>query len=308
MSRAEHEGGQTIVLTVIALVSLLGMAALVLDVGAWFHEKRHLQATADAAALAGAQKLPMDPGGAQAQAIVYGNKNGGGVAAADVTVTSSRVANDTIAVKAQRDSDGIFSQLFGVVSVNIGAKAKVRVGSPYQARYVAPMVVSCEHELIQNCDGKGSPKFGVRTNLNFDPMGAPGAFGMLNLDGAKGTVGTSKEATWILKGFDKYLGLGNYKSDPGAKFASQEIRGALDERITTGTPLLFPVFRILTGQGQNAEYEIMGWIGFVIESYTVNGNNAVLRGYFTEFIAKGIQAGSGTAPPTFGVRTVQLIG
>ena len=308
MSRVEHERGQAIVLTVIALVCLMGMAALVLDVGAWFHEKRHLQAAADAAALAGAQKLPMDPGGAQGQAVAYANKNGGGVAAADVTVTSSRTANDTISVKAKRTSDGIFSRILGVVSVDIGANAKARVGSPAQARYVAPMVVSCGHDLIQNCDGAGSPKFGIRTNLNFDPMGAPGAFGMLNLDGENGTVGTSKEADWILKGFDRYLGLGDFRSDPGAKFSSQEIRGALDQRITTGVPLLFPVFRVLSGQGQQAVYEIIGWIGFVIESYTINGNGAILRGYFTEFIAKGIQASSGTSPLSFGVRTVQLIG
>jgi Putative Flp pilus-assembly TadE/G-like len=307
MSKAKDDRGQTVVLTVLALVVLLGMAAMVLDVGAWFHQKRHLQATADAAALAGAQLLPSNPGGAQAQAVSYGSKNGGGVLGGSVTVTSSRAANDTISVKAKKTNDGIFSRILGVMSVDIGATAKARVGAPAQARYVAPMVVNCAHQLIQNCGGKKTPQFNVRTTLNFDPMGAPGAFGMLNLDGANGTVGTSKEADWILKGFDKYLGLGNYKSDPGAKFSSQVVRGALDQRI--GTVLLFPVFRVLSGQGQQAVYEIMGWIGFYLESYSVGGNNAVLRGYFTEFIAQGIQASSGQGSPlSFGVRTVQLIG
>jgi Flp pilus assembly protein TadG len=283
------------------------MAALVLDVGAWFHQKRHLQATADAAALAGAQLLPSDPGGALAQAVSYGNKNGGGVAGADVTITSSRAANDTISVGAKKTNNGVFSRVLGVVSVEIGATAKARVGAPAQARYVAPMVVYCGHSLIQNCSGNNTPQFKVPTALNFDPMGAPGAFGMLNLDGQNGTVGTSDEAAWILKGFDKYLGLGKYRSDPGAKFSSQNISGALDGRI--GTVLLFPVYRTLEGQGQQAEYEIMGWIGFYLQSYTVNGNNAVLRGYFTEYIANGIQASSGQGSPlSNGVRTVQLIG
>jgi Flp pilus assembly protein TadG len=307
MTRVKNERGQAIVLTVLALVVLLGMAALVLDVGAWFHQKRHLQATADAAALAGAQLLPTNPGGAQAQAITYANKNGGGVAGGDVNVSSSRAGNDTIAVKAKKTNNGIFSRVLGVMSVDIGASAKARVGAPAKARYVAPMVVNCAHQLIQNCNGNNTPQFKVRTTLNFDPMGAPGAFGMLNLDGQNGTVGTSSEAAWILHGFDKYLELGKYKSDPGAKFSSQNVRGALDARI--GTVLLFPVFRTLSGQGQQAEYEIMGWIGFYLESYTVNGNNAVLHGYFTEFIAQGIQASSGQGSPlSFGVRTVQLIG
>jgi Flp pilus assembly protein TadG len=307
MTKIRNERGQALVLTVLALVALLGMAALVLDVGAWFHQKRQLQATADAAALAGAQLLPDDPGGAQAQAVAYGNKNEGGVAAANVTISSSNSANDTIGVHAKKSNDGVFSRVLGVVSVDIAASAKARVGAPQQALNVAPMVVSCAHPLIQNCNGGNTPQFKVPTTLDFDPMGAPGAFGMLNLDGQNGTVGTSDEAAWILKGFNKYLGLGDYKSDPGAKFSSQNIRGALDQRI--GTVLLFPVFRVLDGQGQQAVYEIMGWIGFYLQSYTVNGNNAVLNGYFTQYIAQGIQAASGQGSPlSFGVRTVQLIG
>ena len=66
----KNERGQAIVLMVLALVVLLGMAALVLDVGNWFHTKRRLQATSDAAALAGAQKLPEDPSGAATMATL----------------------------------------------------------------------------------------------------------------------------------------------------------------------------------------------------------------------------------------------
>jgi hypothetical protein len=302
------ERGQSFVLTLIALVALLGMAALVLDVGAWFHQKRHLQATADAAALAGAQLLPNNPGGAQAQAVTYGGKNGGGVAAADVAITSSRATADTISVKAKKTGNGVFSRVLGVVSVDIGATAKARVGAPEQALHVAPMVISCNHGLIKNCNnGNKQPEFGVATTLDYDPMGAPGAFGMLNLDGSNGTVGSSKEAAWILTGFDKYLGLGIYNSDPGAKFSSQNIRSALDARL--GTVLLFPVFESLTGTGQNAKYNIIGWIGFHLTSYVVHGNNSTLSGYFTEYIAQGIQAHSGQGSPlAYGVRTVQLIG
>jgi Flp pilus assembly protein TadG len=308
MTKARDERGQAIVLTVLSLVVLLGMAALVLDVGAWFHQKRHLQATADAAALAGAQMLPDSPGGATSEALSNAGKNGGGVAGADVTISSSRSVNDTIAVKAHKVNNGVFSRVLGVMNVNIGASAKARVGAPAQALHVAPMVVSCNHDLIKNCNnGSARPQFGKKTTLNYDPMGAPGAFGMLNLDGANGTVGTSKEAAWILHGFDKYLGLGNYDSDPGAKFSSQNVRSALDARI--GSVLLFPVFRTLSGQGSNAKYDIIGWIGFRLESYKVAGNNATLTGTFETYIAQGIQAGkSGNgAPLAYGVRTVQLI-
>ena len=146
--------------------------------------------------------------------------------------------------------------------------------------------------------------------MDYDPMGAPGAFGMLNLDGENGTIGSSTEAAWITDGFDKYLGLGKYQSDPGAKFSSSNIQGALDDRI--GTVLLFPVFKTLDGTGQNAQYDIIGWIGFYLQSYDVHGNNATLHGYFTTYIARGILSqhspGSGGVPSSFfGVKTIQLI-
>jgi hypothetical protein len=172
------------------------------------------------------------------------------------------------------------------------------------------MVVYCGHSLIQNCNNNHTPQFNVPTDLDFDAMGAPGAFGMLNLDGGNGTVGASKEAAWIETGFDKYLGLGKYRSDPGAKFSSQNVRSALDDRLHT--VLLFPVFKTLTGNGQNAEYDIIGWIGFYLTGYDVHGNNATLHGYFTQYIAQGILAshdpGSGGVPSSFfGVYSIQLI-
>jgi hypothetical protein len=303
------ERGQAIVLMTLSLVVIMGMATLVLDVGSWYHTKRRLQGTADAAALAGAQLLPNDSSGAQSQALAYANKNGGDVAGGNITVSSTVLSNDTISVRARKTDPGIFSSIFGIASADIDARAKARVGPPTRARYVAPMVVDCEHPLIHNCDGDSMPDFGVNTTMDYDPMGAPGAYGMLNLEGGNGTPGSSDEAGWILHGFDKYLGLGNYKSDPGAKFSSNNIQDALEAR--RGTVLLFPVFKVLSGTGQNAIYEIIGWIGFHLTTFEVHGNNATLHGYFTEFIAQGILAstGGGESGPSssFGVKSIQLI-
>jgi len=297
-----REAGQALLLSVLFLAGIMGMAALVLDVGSWFREKRQLQATADAAALAGAQALPTSPSAATTLALRYAGANGGGVASANIVITSGLGANDTIKIDAQANAPGFFSKVFGVDLVNVGASAAARAALPVAAQYVAPMVVSDKHPLLA---GPGCPCFRRQTTLGYDPMGAPGAFGMLNLFGDSGTPGSSDEAYWILHGFDKYLPLGDYRSDPGAKFSSSNVQGALDGRV--GTVLLFPVFHVLGGGGQNAVYTIVGWVGFHLDSYTVNGNNATLTGYFTQFIAKGIQSSTGTNQPDFGVRTIQLI-
>jgi Flp pilus assembly protein TadG len=300
--KLRDESGQTIVFTMLALVGVLGMTALVLDVGSWFRAQRDAQATADASALAGAQWLPDGPTAASG-ALTYAGKNGGGVAGANITITSTSSPSDTITVQASRPATSFFAQVLGVNSFTVHGNAKATAELAAQAQYVAPMVVSKDHPLLA---GAGCPCFGQATDLPFDPMGAPGAFGMLDLSGGGGGVGSSTEAAWITTGFNQYLGLGGYDSDPGAKFSSAQVQNALAGRI--GTVLLFPVFSTLTGTGSNAVYTIIGWVGFYLTGYNVQGNGATLHGHFTHYIAHGIQASAGSSQPDFGVRTILLVG
>ena len=74
---APRERGQVLVLALIFIVVvLLGMAALVIDVGYAYYAHRSLQSSADASALAGAQELP-DAARAETVANDYGGHNGG---------------------------------------------------------------------------------------------------------------------------------------------------------------------------------------------------------------------------------------
>jgi Flp pilus assembly protein TadG len=300
--KLRDDNGQTIVFTVLALIGVLGMTALVLDVGSWFRAQRDAQATADASALAGAQFLP-NGGYAVSGALAQAGKNGGGVAGANITITSTSTPSDTITVQASRPATTFFAKVFSFASFTVHGNATATAELPGQAQYVAPMVVSKDHPLLA---GPGCPCFGQATSLPFDPMGAPGAFGMLDLANSGGGVGSSTEGAWITTGFNKMLPLGDYDSDPGAKFSSQQVQAALTARI--GTVLLFPVFSKLGGNGSNAIYTIIGWVGFYLTDFTVQGNNATLNGHFTTYIAHGIQATQSTSQPDFGVRTVQLIG
>ena len=72
-----EERGQVVVLTVLFMTVMLGMAALVLDIGSWYRADRNTQSTADSAALAGAQALPDDTSQAASLASNYAAKNGG---------------------------------------------------------------------------------------------------------------------------------------------------------------------------------------------------------------------------------------
>ena len=303
MNRFRSERGQTMVLTTLFVAALLGMAALVLDLGTWFRNQRDLQAVADAAALAGAQELPEDTGQAAANANQYATKNNG--PAPGITFRSTRMSgrNDTIAVHMERPAPGFFAKVFGVDSVQIRANATALASPMGSARYAAPIGVDKKHPLISGPGCSASlPCFNQQTELDLEKVG-PGAFRLLNIDGSHGGTGSQTLAEWILKGYDGEMPLNWYFSDPGAKFNANEIQNALSERI--GEEMLFPVYDDTRKEGANFDYEVIGWIGFVVTSFDARGNGGILRGYFTRVVWEGLPASS--SAEDFGVRVIELI-
>lgn len=299
MNSFRSERGQALVLPTLFLVALLGMAALVLDIGSWFREQRDTQRIADAAALAGAQALPEDPAAARGLAIQYTNKNGGG--SPQISFRSTRAGVDTIDVTLRRDAPGFFSKLFGVDKVNVGAKASARASNINSARWAAPIGVDEKHPFLAGC--KPIACFNQDTELDLEKVG-PGAFRLLNLDRSKGGTGQQTLAEWILRGFDGWMPLGDYNSDPGAKFNASEVKAAMQARLNT--EMLFPVYRTIREQGANLEYEVIGWVGFFVTGFDAKGNGGVVYGHFTRVIWEGIQNES-AGNPDFGVRAIELI-
>jgi len=315
--RARSDHGQATVLTVVFLVVLLGMAALVLDIGSWYRADRATQSAADAAALAGAQALPGDSATANTLALQYATKNGG-LGSGGVTFSSKIVANDTIKVTVKRAAPTFFAKIFGRNTVTVGSTATARSEGVSAVKYVAPIVVHYKHPLL-NCKGPASkpncaPDFGPThpTTLTLDDLHKPGggsgagAFGLLNLNygDPTGNVGAGTLADWLLNGYDDELPLGTYYSAPSANFNNSQFTASLDAVI--GKEVLFPVYRLLTGPGSNAKYDIIGWVGFVITSYDTHGSAGTLTGYFTSYTASGVQATTG-GNPYFGVHKVELV-
>ncbi|MDQ4029610.1 MAG: pilus assembly protein TadG-related protein [Actinomycetota bacterium] len=294
---------------------LLGMAALVLDVGSWYRADRATQTTADAAALAAAQALPDDPAYAVDLAVEYGDKNGGSVEAADVSFSSKWVPNDTVRVHVARPAPGFFAKLFGVDSVTVGSRASARAGTPSQALWVAPIVVNEKHPMLQNCkpdvcdDSTELDYYNLKEGGKKDDEGlqndGAGSFGFINLDTSGGpNPGTSELGRQIREGYDKYMPLGDYAARTGNPFSSSNVGGELENKI--GEELLFPIYRKLTGTGSNAKYEIIGWVGFRLSGLDLTGNKEKLFGTFTRVIWQGIQGSPGSSVSP-GVRVVQLV-
>jgi hypothetical protein len=300
--------GQAAVMTVLFLTVLIGASAMSLDVGSWYHAKRQLQAEADAAALAGAQSLPDSPDDARAYAIEYSNKNGGNLLPSQITISSDITPNDTIKVQMRAPAPGFFSKLFGIGSVTVGAGAAARSDNVGAALRVAPIVVNEKHLKLQ-CHPLPCPGMTEIDLADLHDPGsgdAAGAFGLIDLlQSDNGSVGASDLADWITQGFDELMDPGLYYSAPSSKFNSVQVRDAMT--VSIGQVLLFPIYRTIVGPGSNAQYDIIGWVGFYVTGFDANGSTGKVEGYFTRRVSGGIQVSPGSTIPDNGVRAVQLV-
>jgi Flp pilus assembly protein TadG len=286
MNRARNERGQAVVLTVLALVVLLGMAALVLDVGAWFHEKRKLQATADAAALAGAQALPERPADATSLALSYAGKNGGGVASGDITISSSKYGNDTIRVNSHKTDAGMFSRLLGITSVDVKASATATRGSyTGWAKGLAPWVIdkpsvlfgqtitfkvaSGDQASSGNFGGVDLPvkekgcSYGAGGNDYYDLIAQRAHSCLVQVNeqlpvepGNKAATGTAVKDRGAKQNFDPYSILTTYAN------GTTEITNYENANV-----IVIPIIAAFH-QGSSAPFNVTGFAWFIITSYT----------------------------------------
>jgi hypothetical protein len=235
-------------------------------------------------------------------ANTYAGKNGG-TAGAAITFTSRYAPNDTITVQQTRPAAGFFSSVLGISTVTVRAHASAVSALPTTVMGAAPIGVDIRHQMLS---GAGCPCFSVPTTIPLGKKGVPGAFGMIDLAMTKGNTGTSTLAAWIANGYDQYLPLGDYDSDPGAKFNSSQIQAALQSKY--GSDLLFPVYDSLAGNGSNAKYHVIGWAAFHITLSQAGGNSGTISGWFERVIWQGIVPASGPAVmPDLGVHSVALV-
>lgn len=132
--------GQVAIIVALLLVCLLGITAMVIDLGSLYQIRASFQTVADSAALAGAQELPEDPGNAVQVAIDYAAAHDVSISSGDVQILSTLSAlPDTIIVTpSDPDTPTYFAGVFGMETVEVGAYAEAMVGSPVQLSYVVP--------------------------------------------------------------------------------------------------------------------------------------------------------------------------
>ncbi len=146
-TRDRREGGQMLVLFVLALGVLLGFVAMTVDVGLILHERRSQQNAADAAALAAVAELPDSPSAAVAAAYDWANRNGYSSAdGATVTVNTPYQGNPgSIEVIIEEDQPFIFATALGLNSIDVSARAVASI-DPGTIGKTAAILLLNEHD------------------------------------------------------------------------------------------------------------------------------------------------------------------
>lgn len=121
----QGERGQIILLMVFVLTILLGMSALVIDVGFWLGDRRTAQNQADALALAAGSALP-DEAAASAAANEWAARNTlppDQLVCCEFEDKNSDGKSDLVRVRVERESRSFFARALRVFSMDIGASA-----------------------------------------------------------------------------------------------------------------------------------------------------------------------------------------
>ena len=133
--------GQIIVLFALGLLALIALAALVLDGGMLFLNRRTAQAAADAGALAGARALCYE--GSEETAINTAiqfatTENGGSTATASIDADSGDIVVDVT-----MNQSSFFARVFNIDTLNVPATASANCFPPGSARNVIPVAWAC---------------------------------------------------------------------------------------------------------------------------------------------------------------------
>jgi Flp pilus assembly protein TadG len=310
------ESGQAMVFLVFALLGLTGMVSLVIDGGSWRRTQRQVQTAADAAALAGAQDLPIDAT-ASATAVDYAQRNFTGIAAPTVTFPGTEEPpcspHSCIDVVAQRPVSGIF---LPALNATARAHARAMVSVPLNLKNVAPIAV----RNTAACVVTNPSCYGQTVTVSFNESQVnTSTIGLINLacnsdsssfcDGGQIGGNDLKDEIECTPCYPDALPANKWYGVKTGETVGP-VRQGLTDAAAARTVLLFPVFDQVAPDANHPAFHVIGWAAFVIDvgGVTWTSSTRQLIGHFTTFIATDVASGGSIGGATdFGVHTITLI-
>lgn len=287
--------GGVAILVAVTFVVLLGMAALVLDVGNAMWERRMLQNSADAAALSAAQDYARgdddlaEPG---ARELAQDNNVRGAYVegfAPDLEASRVRVDTTTGDLGGPGTLPTWFASVIGTDEVFAGATATARWGRVMSVEGGFPLAI-CDAYWDDNrpvSSNTPGPLVEIRykgtggdppenecldeTGEAFNPGTNPGNFSWLDPTGEQCETDFDFTNGTVEAGGDPGVSVPSGCSDDIAQMAAEIAAGDLPVRVV-------PVYRTVTGTGRNATYELVTLAAFEFSGLKTSGNQSVVAG------------------------------
>lgn len=320
-----RERGSVVVLVALSLTTLLGLCAIVADVGSLYAQKVHLQNSVDAAALAGVRELPSNPGDAIVIAIDYASKNG--VASQDVQVVVDPNNDSKLIVVASKKAPTHFARFWGITDeqISISASSTAMMVPPEVLFRAVPLTIQkqvfdyTKDYVLKSGGGAGTSEWYLDDSKNNaaeksgEASGTPGWYGALELSG----TGADTYETDLANGYEGTLRVGQIldvkhgnMSGPTAKGIKTRLdsdtrvpENTIDDYENNAPQIVhIPIVEIISESGNSIQQvKIVGFAAFFLKGVAGNGNNSTVTGRFLGTLTSNGQSNN------FGLCTPKLV-
>ena len=279
----DRERGAAAFIVAAALVALFGSAAIAVDLGNARLASSRTVTAADAGALAASQSLAAGSSEitacVDAAAVVSANASTAIMEICETGVATSGTPIVTVVVS--EPVDYVFAPVLGFSSTTVSSRSSARFGSEgvSGARPFGICMEALQADLA-GWDPVGSTPIGpiiVPYGKGAQPAACnggdpvPGNWGSLDFDGGSNSNNDQKD--WIENGYPGTLYPPEIiEGNPGAMAGS--VASALQSLVDSGEVFAVPLFDQATGNGANAEFNVIGFVRAQLTDYKVNGNAA----------------------------------
>ncbi len=293
-------------ITAIALVTLMGAAALSVDIGVGWATRRNLVTSTDAAALAAAQTFASGGNGCASSAPSYLGTNAPSSTMTLCTTGSSSTAAGTVTVSAEEDVAVYFGRAIGMAPYTASSSTTVRWGRPLSATGLRPIGL-CVNALdsffaspnsIQTLEISYDEQGSGSGQIDFCGNGKPeGNWGIVDFGNDQNSAAQIKDELRNGYQLPVYTGTigGDCSTEPDACYEGSTGQGLtnayktqLDYLKSNNIYFSVPIFDFFTeGSGANLEFHLVAFARVRIVTYELTGSSRSITLEFSPGLITG---------------------
>jgi hypothetical protein len=289
----DKDQGSIAIIVALGLTMLMGLGALVTDIGMLYAEKAKLQNAVDAAALAGAQELPHNPTRAQEVAQEYATLN----KASEISINFG-ARNSKIMVSAQKIVPTLFAKIWGIDELKLTARAHAMMVPPSSLVGAVPLSIE-KQDFVYGVTY--TLKFGSGASTETLGSSYQGWFGPLRLSGS----GAKDYTTDLANGYNGNFQIGQIVDIETGNMSGPTKQG-IEERLARDTRVprntfdnfdrdapeivYVPIVEVVNRTSSTVnQVKIVGFAGFFLEGVSGNGTESIINGRFIKTLVPNKQ-------------------